>query len=115
MSARLCHVSFAGDGRLLVACGQYLGLRLVDSPTTDLTSFTMLDVGYKTGTAVITGDGSKVFFTQDGASQRFACYMDTTTNEVIDTGLTADGGISDAQFSVNHGGSDELQRSRVGV
>ena len=105
VSAKQCHVSFADDGRLLVACGQYLGLRLYDSPTTDLTSFTSLDVSYKTGTAVITGDGSKVFFTQDGASQRAVCYMDTATKIVIDTGLTADGGISDAQLAVNHDGS----------
>ena len=114
VSARLCHVSFADDGRLLVACGQYLGLRLYDSPTTDLTSFTTLDVGYKTGTAVITGDGSKVFLTQDGASQRAVCYMDTATNEVVDTGLTADGGISDAQLSVNHDGSCVAFRKTAG-
>ncbi|MCR5381333.1 MAG: hypothetical protein K6G44_10165 [Lentisphaeria bacterium] len=114
VSAKQCHVSFADDGRLLAACGQYLGLRLYDSPTTDLASFTTLDVGYKTGTAVITGDGSKVFFTRDGASQRAVCYMDTTTNDVVDTGLTADGGINDAQVAASHDGSVVAFRKTAG-
>ena len=114
VSAKQCHVSFADDGRLLAACGQYLGLRLYDSPTTVLASFTTLDVGYKTGTAVITGDGSKVFFTRDGASQRAVCYMDTTTNDVVDTGLTADGGINDAQVAASHDGSVVAFRKTAG-
>ena len=105
VSPSQCHVSFADDGRLLVACGQYAGLRLYDSPTTDLTSFTSLDVGYKTGKAVITGDGTKGFFTRDGASQRAVCYVDTATGTVVDTGLVADSGINDAQVAVNHDGS----------
>ncbi len=114
VSAKQCHVSFADDGRLLAACGQYAGLRLYDSPTTDLTSFTSLDVGYKTGRAVITGDGTKVFFTQDGASQRAVCYMDKATGTVIDTGLTADGGINDAQVAVNRDGSVVAFRKTAG-
>ena len=114
VSASQCHVSFSDDGRLLAACGQYLGLRLYDSPTMDLASFTTLDVGYKTGTAVITGDGSKVFFTRDGASQRAVCYMDTTTNDVVDTGLTADGGINDAQVAASHDGSVVAFRKTAG-
>ena len=114
VSAKQCHVSFADDGRLLAACGQYAGLRLYGSPTTDLTSFTTLDVGYKTGRAVITGDGTKVFFTQDGASQRAVCYMDTATGTVVDTGLTADGGINDAQVAVNRDGSVVAFRKTAG-
>ena len=105
VSASQCHVSFADNGKLLVACGQYIGLRLYDSPTTDLTSFTALDAGYKTGTAVITGDGSKVFFARDGTSQRTVCYVDMATGKVIDTGLTASGSINDAQVAVNQDGS----------
>ena len=114
VSAKLCHVSFADDGRLLVAAGQYLGLRLYDLPTTDLTSFTTLDVGYKTGTAVVTGDGSKVFFTKDGVSQRAICYMDTATGDVVDTGLTAAVGISDAQVAASHDGSIIVFRKTAG-
>ncbi len=104
VSASQCHVSFSDDGKLLAACGQYLGLRLYDSPMTDLTSFTSLDVGYKTGRAVITGDGAKVFFTKDDASQRAVCYVDTANGTLVDTGLTASGSINDAQVAVNHDG-----------
>ncbi len=113
VSANQCHVSFADDGRLLVAAGQYLGLRLYDSPMTDLTSFKTLDVGYKTGTAVITGDGSKIFFTQDSTSQRAVCYIDTITNEIVDTGLTASSSIKDAQIAVNHDGSCVIFRKTL--
>ena len=114
VSAKQCHVSFADDGRLLVACGQYLGLRLYDKPTTDLTSFSPLDVNYKTGTAVITSNGSKVFFTQDDAAQRTVLYMDMLTNDVVDTGLTANSGINDAQLAVNHDGSCIAFRKTAG-
>ena len=114
VSASQCRVSFADDGRLLVVCGQYLGLRLFDTPTTDLMSFTTLDVIYKTGTAVITGDGSKVFFTQDGASQRSICYMDTMTGKAVDTGLTTSSSINDAQMAVNHDGSCVVFRKTSG-
>ena len=114
VSAKLCHVSFADDGRLLVAAGQYLGLRLYDSPMTDLTSFTTLDVGYKTGKAVITGDGSKVFFTLDGISQRAVCYMDTVTGEAINTGLTTSNSINDAQVVANHDGTCVAFRKTAG-
>ncbi len=103
--ANQCHVSFSDDGKLLVGCGQYLGLRLYDLPTTDLTSFTSLDVDYKTGTAVITGDGTKVFFPQDDALRRVICYVDTATGMVVDTGLTAESGLNDSQMAVNHDGS----------
>ncbi len=114
VSAKQCHVSFADDGRLLAACGQYLGLRLYDSPTTDLTSFTSLDVGYTTGTAVVTGDGSKVFFPRDGASRRAVCYWDAATGTVVETGLTADIGINDAQLAVSHDGSVVAFRKTAG-
>ena len=113
VSVQQCHVSFSNDGRLLVACGQYAGLRLYDSPMTDLMSFTTLDVGYKTGMAVITGDGSKVFFARDDASQRVICYVEMATGKVIDTGLTASGSINDAQVAVNHDGSCVTFRKTV--
>lgn len=105
VSARQCHVSFSDDGKLLAACGQYIGLRLYDSPLTDLMSFQTFDVGYTTGTAVITGDGAKVFFTKDNGSQRTICYVETATGHVVETGLTGSALISDAQVAVNHDGS----------
>ncbi len=110
VTANQCHVSFSNDGKLLAGCGQYIGLRLYDSPTTDLTSFQALDVGYKTGTAVITGDGTKVFCPKDDALRRVVCYVDTTTGTVVDTGLIADGGINDAQLAVNDDGSTVVFR-----
>ena len=112
--ARQCHVSFSDDGKLLAACGQYLGLRLYGSPATDLTSFTTLDVGYTTGTAVVTGDGSKVFFPRDGASRRAVCYWDAATGAVVETGLAGDVGISDAQLAVSHDGSVVAFRKTAG-
>ncbi len=114
VSASQCRISFTDDGRLLAACGQYIGLRLYDSPTTDLMSFMSLDVGYKTGTAVITGDGTKVFFTKDNGSQRAVCYVDTVTGTVIDTGLVADSGINDAQLAVSHDGCCVAFRKTAG-
>ena len=105
VSARLCHVSFSEDGKLLTACGQYIGLRLYSSPETDLTSFQALDVGYTTGTAVITGDGTKVFFTKDDGSLRAVCYMEMATGRVIETGLTGSALINDAQVAASRDGS----------
>nr|MCR5381823.1 hypothetical protein [Lentisphaeria bacterium] len=41
-------------------------------------------------------------------------YMDTTTNDVVDTGLTADGGINDAQVAASHDGSVVAFRKTAG-
>ena len=106
VAARQCHVSFSGDGKLLAVCGQYLGLRLYDAPTTDLASFRTLDVGYTMGKAVITGDGTKVFFTRDDMAEEYAVWRyDVATGNAVDTGLRASRFISDAQLAASHDGS----------
>ena len=105
VSAQQCHVSFSDDGKLLAACGQYLGLRLYNAPMTDLASFQTLDVGYTTGKAVITSDGRKVFFTRnDTPEECVVCVYDLATESVIETGLKSSRLINDAQLAVSHDG-----------
>ena len=101
--ANQCHVSFSDDGKLLVAA-QYLGLLLFDSPGADLQSFSVLECGFTSGKAVITGDGSKVFFTADKGMERKIIEYDVATGACRDTGLSSSIGINDAQLSVSRDG-----------
>ena len=105
VSASQCHLLFADDGKLLVAAGQYLGLLLYASPNADLSSVQVLECGYTTGKAVITGDGSKVFFARKEGAARNICIYDTVSGAVMDTGCASSGLISDAQVSVSHDGT----------
>ena len=99
-----CHLAFADDNTLLLAGGPNLGLQLYKTPMANLESSISAETGYTTGTATITGDGKKIFFTRELDNQRMICKYETATGTITETGLTAGTSVSDAQLTASQDG-----------